>query len=116
MISPCIDILRQLATQIHSDLGLRQGRKHSPLDLTRDIQELMRSLRENGIYAAEDGRITSPEKPCVHNTISQALRSLAETVRETVRERTRERTGTGQGCWENGSGGEGQGAARRAGT
>ena len=58
----------------------------------RDIQELMRSLRENGIYAAEDGRITSPEKPCVHNTISQALRSLAETVRETVRERTRERT------------------------
>ena len=81
MISPCIDILRQLATQIHSDLGLRQGRKHSPLDLTRDIQELMRSLQKHSVYTIEDGHIISIEKLCVPNTISQELWSLAEPLR-----------------------------------
>lgn len=81
MITPCIDIFCQLAAQIHNDLGLRQGSKHSPPDLTRDIQELMRSLREHGVYIVEDGRIISGEKPCVPNTISQGLRSLAEPLR-----------------------------------
>ena len=81
MITPCIDIFCQLAAQIHNDLGLRQGSKHSPPDLTRDIQELMRSLREHGVYIVEDGRIISGEKPCVPNTISQGLRSLAEPLK-----------------------------------
>lgn len=81
MITPCIDILRKLATQIHNDLGSRQGAKHAPADLNKDISELMRSLREHNVYVIEHGRTVDGGKASVPNTVSQGLRSLAEPLK-----------------------------------
>ena len=53
MISPCIDVLRKLATQIHDDLGSRQGTKHTSPDLERDLDILVRSLKEHNVYGTD---------------------------------------------------------------
>ncbi|KAH9829307.1 uncharacterized protein C8Q71DRAFT_718418 [Rhodofomes roseus] len=45
MISPCIDILRRLATEINTTPGAKQGTKHTTPNLDRDIAYLMASLR-----------------------------------------------------------------------
>lgn len=50
MISPCIDVLRKVASQVHASLGSHQGRKHTSPDLTRDIRVLMASLDEHRVY------------------------------------------------------------------
>jgi len=55
-ISPCVQILRQLASEINSALGSRQGSKHGSPDLTEDIEELMGSLSHNGVYVLHPGR------------------------------------------------------------
>ncbi|KZV90118.1 hypothetical protein EXIGLDRAFT_838057 [Exidia glandulosa HHB12029] len=50
MISPCIDVLRKVANQVHDALGSYQGRKHTSPDLTRDIRMLMASLAKHKVY------------------------------------------------------------------
>ncbi|KAJ6618398.1 hypothetical protein B0H10DRAFT_1795323 [Mycena sp. CBHHK59/15] len=50
MVSPCISILRRLATMIKKTLGSDQGNKHQPADLKDDIALLMTSLREHDVY------------------------------------------------------------------
>ncbi|KZV86531.1 hypothetical protein EXIGLDRAFT_680976 [Exidia glandulosa HHB12029] len=50
MISPCIDVLRKVANQVHDALGSYQGRKHTSPDLTRDIRMLMSSLAKHKVY------------------------------------------------------------------
>ena len=82
MISPCVDILRQLTTQINHDLGSRQGSKHASPDLSRDINELMKSLREHRVYTVERGRVIEGEKALVPNLVSSGLRALPKPLRE----------------------------------
>jgi len=76
MISPCIDILRQLATQVNGTLGSKQGSKHAAPDLANDIQELKRSLREHNVYTFERGRTIDGTKPVVPNIIALGLTQL----------------------------------------
>lgn len=56
MISPCVDILRRLATHINSTLGAQQGTKHASPSLDRDIGHLMASLRRFRVYELDPGR------------------------------------------------------------
>ncbi|KAI0078045.1 hypothetical protein K474DRAFT_1674371 [Panus rudis PR-1116 ss-1] len=44
-ISPCISILREIATQLNDTLGSRQGNKNQTPQVDNDIRELMKSLR-----------------------------------------------------------------------
>ena len=81
-IGPCVDILRQLATQINTDLGSRQGSKHATPDLTRDINELIKSLREHRVYEVEHGRIIEGDAPTVPNIVSAGLSALPTPLRE----------------------------------
>ncbi|KAI0354104.1 hypothetical protein OH77DRAFT_1457194 [Trametes cingulata] len=77
MISPCIGILRRIATQINSDLGGRQGSKHTSPDLEKDIHELMRSLSEHRVYCIEPGRVIDGAEGIVPNAITAGWRALA---------------------------------------
>lgn len=77
MVSPCIDVLRRLATHINHDLGARQGSKHTSPDLQLDIQELMDILTEFGVYEKEPGRTIETDKPAVLNAVSAGLSQLA---------------------------------------
>ncbi|PIL35866.1 hypothetical protein GSI_01526 [Ganoderma sinense ZZ0214-1] len=82
MISPCIDILRRLATQINRDLGARQGSKHTSPDLERDIAELMRSLAEHSVYTVEPGRTIEDDNGVVPNATSLGLSQLIAPLRD----------------------------------
>ncbi|OSD06261.1 hypothetical protein PYCCODRAFT_1354209, partial [Trametes coccinea BRFM310] len=76
-ISPCIDILHRLATQINHDLGSRQGAKHTSPSVERDISELMDALAQHRVYEVEPGRVIDTEKPVIPNASSAGLAQLA---------------------------------------
>ncbi|KAH9886958.1 hypothetical protein C8Q73DRAFT_794994 [Cubamyces lactineus] len=76
MISPCVDILRRLVTQINADLGARQGVKHTSPDLERDITHLMGSLQEHGVYEAHPGRRVDSDRVPVPNVVALGCANL----------------------------------------
>ncbi|KAH8992310.1 hypothetical protein EDB86DRAFT_3103560 [Lactarius hatsudake] len=55
-ISPCIEVLRRLATEVNGALGSKQGNRHASADLTKDIKILMGSLEQNNVYERVIGR------------------------------------------------------------
>ncbi|KAJ7853010.1 hypothetical protein B0H14DRAFT_2354547, partial [Mycena olivaceomarginata] len=57
LVSPCVDILRQLATRMNVELGTRQGSKHATTDLANDIAALMASLNDHEVYVEKEGRV-----------------------------------------------------------
>ena len=62
MITPTIDLLRRLTTQMHEELGGHQGRKHTSPDLERNITELMQVLADDEVYTVIPGRtVPNPE-------------------------------------------------------
>ncbi|KAI0697950.1 hypothetical protein C8T65DRAFT_813442 [Cerioporus squamosus] len=69
MITPTIEVLRRLTTQMHKDLGSRQGTKHTSPDLQRDIAELMRVLSDDGVYTVRPGRTVDGSKGTVPNAV-----------------------------------------------
>ncbi|KAL1948717.1 hypothetical protein VTO73DRAFT_10523 [Trametes versicolor] len=81
MISPCVDILRQLVTRINMELGGRQGIKHTSPDLERDITQLMDSLADKGVYTEDPGRHIETDTPksgaCVPNAVGLGWSQLA---------------------------------------
>ncbi|KAF6743049.1 hypothetical protein DFP72DRAFT_859600 [Ephemerocybe angulata] len=78
MISPCVTALRDLATSMKVNLGTDIGTKHQAPDLSRDIQVLMNSLAEHGVYAKTIGRKLDAEDPPVVDVIQAGLQSLVE--------------------------------------
>lgn len=83
IIAPCITQLRKLSTQMHETFGTRQGNRHAPPDLSEDIDELMKSLREHRVYTMEGGRIIEGDKAVTPDSViakgaSQMLDSLSE--------------------------------------
>ncbi|TFY51101.1 hypothetical protein EVJ58_g10739 [Rhodofomes roseus] len=85
MISPCIDILRRLATEINTTLGAKQGTKHTTPNLERDIGYLMASLRRYEVYQYNPGREIddgSDSNPVVADSLTIGLQRLSEPLGE----------------------------------
>ncbi|KAF7358319.1 hypothetical protein MVEN_00881400 [Mycena venus] len=76
MISPCVDILRSLATHIHTDLGARQGAKHTIPNLEEDIAALMDSLEEHNVYTLQSGRVLDNDEQLVPDILSVGMAAL----------------------------------------
>ncbi|KAJ6454030.1 hypothetical protein C8R47DRAFT_1181220 [Mycena vitilis] len=77
LISPCVDILRQLATtKINVDLGARQGSKHATPDLEEDINALMDSLAEHEVYAEKAGRVLDDDEKPAPDVLSVGMAAL----------------------------------------
>ena len=79
MISPCIALLRKLATQINNSLGSQLGSKHHSPDLTKDYETIRNRLREYNILTPELGRVIylhDPSKGEVPNVVNVGLRLL----------------------------------------
>ncbi|KDQ32258.1 hypothetical protein PLEOSDRAFT_1034860 [Pleurotus ostreatus PC15] len=76
MISPCIDVLRQLARKINGTLGSRQGAKHSIPNLALDIERLMASLKTHEVYIQKNGRVLFPAEKPAADVISKGLAML----------------------------------------
>jgi hypothetical protein len=76
LVSPCVDVLRRLATSINEDLGARQGNKHSIPNLDQDIQSLMASLREHEVYILKEGRVLDNDEMPAPDVLSVGAASL----------------------------------------
>ncbi|KAF7343799.1 hypothetical protein MSAN_01960900 [Mycena sanguinolenta] len=76
LISPCVDILRQLATKINTDLGARQGSKHASPELAEDIQALMDSLAEHEVYTEKEGRVLDDDEKPAPDVLSVGMAAL----------------------------------------
>jgi hypothetical protein len=77
MVSPCVQILRNLATAMKNQLGTYQGTKHEPADLSRDIATLMASLKDHKVYQ-NLGRVLDNDDPPAIDVITSGLRQLTE--------------------------------------
>ncbi|THG94879.1 hypothetical protein EW026_g6675 [Hermanssonia centrifuga] len=82
MISPCINILWTLATQVNSTLGDKQGVKHHELDLSNDIRELMKVLHTHQVYSQVIGRTIDGEKGSVPDLLVGGLHGLKKPLEE----------------------------------
>ncbi|KAJ7724186.1 hypothetical protein DFH07DRAFT_759173 [Mycena maculata] len=78
LVSPCVDVLRRLATSINTDLRARQGNKHTIPDLDNDIQSLMASLSEHEvyIYIKKEGRVLDDDEMPVPDVLSMGAAAL----------------------------------------
>ncbi|KAI0761232.1 hypothetical protein BC629DRAFT_1262098, partial [Irpex lacteus] len=104
-ISPCTDVLRQLATGTHMNdsLGSKLGRKHHTPDISKDIREILDSLRTKAVYEVQLGRTVDTAKAEVPNIDAAGFRALAGPLQEhnerfeRLRERYREAPLVGSG-------------------
>ncbi|KAK7033871.1 hypothetical protein R3P38DRAFT_3186109 [Favolaschia claudopus] len=76
LVSPCVDILRRLATRMNVELGNRQGSKHATPDLAADISALMASLDEHEVYVEKEGRVLDDDEKPVPDVISVGMAAL----------------------------------------
>ncbi|KAJ7191551.1 hypothetical protein GGX14DRAFT_600299 [Mycena pura] len=76
LISPCVDILRGLATRMHKDLGARQGSRHTIPKLDKDIAVLMDSLDEHDVYTLQEGRVLDDDEKPVPDILSAGMAAL----------------------------------------
>ncbi|KAJ7235067.1 hypothetical protein C8J57DRAFT_1572916 [Mycena rebaudengoi] len=80
LVSPCVDVLRRLATSINEDLGARQGDKHTIPDLSKDIDSLMASLCEHEVYVLKEGRVLDDDEMPVPDVLSAGAASLTHGI------------------------------------
>jgi hypothetical protein len=77
LVSPFVDILRKLSTKINHELGTEQGSKHTIPDLRKDIEILMRVLKEHDVYQVVHGRVVNTQDRAVQDVISTGLAQLS---------------------------------------
>lgn len=75
-IPPCIDILRQLATQMHHTVGSHQGILHRAPDLKRDIVTLINSLEAHEVHTIKPGRKVDEDDEPAADAITEGVEAL----------------------------------------
>ncbi|KAI0363846.1 hypothetical protein BV20DRAFT_957447 [Pilatotrama ljubarskyi] len=80
-ISPCVTLLRTLASQVNKNLGVRLGSRHQSPELHRDIKTISEKLRMHNVYDIERGRVIEGEDE-VLNVISAGLDQLRGPLQE----------------------------------
>ncbi|KAH9028546.1 hypothetical protein EDB84DRAFT_1606274 [Lactarius hengduanensis] len=85
-ISPCIEILRRLATEVNSTLGSKQGNRHASADLTKDIKILMDSLKQNDIYEEVLGRTLGDDESPAPDVIGEGYTALTWGAKSPLRQ------------------------------
>ena len=86
MVSPCVEVLRELDRTFNSDLGADQGTRHTPPDLTNDIQALISSLEEHRVYTIIPGRVLRGEDGPVKDVVAIGLQNLTEGAKNPLSE------------------------------
>ncbi|KAL1753879.1 hypothetical protein FB107DRAFT_216807 [Schizophyllum commune] len=76
MITPTISILRSLANHVNSELGARQGKRHTAPTMDRDIARLMDSLEKYEVYTVKPGRVLDFEEKPVPDVIAVGMAAL----------------------------------------
>lgn len=85
-ISPCIEVLRRLATEVNGTLGSKQGNRHASADLTKDINILMDSLKQNNVYEEVLGRTIGDDESPAPDVISEGYTALTWGAKSPLRQ------------------------------
>ncbi|KAH9034580.1 hypothetical protein EDB85DRAFT_2144231 [Lactarius pseudohatsudake] len=85
-ISPCIEVLRRLATEVNNTLGSKQGNRHASADLTKDIKILMDSLEQNDVYKEVLGRTLGDDESPAPDAIGEGYSALTWGVKSPLRQ------------------------------
>jgi hypothetical protein len=85
-ISPCIEVLRRLATEVNGSLGSKQGNRHAAADLTKDISILMDSLKQNNIYEEVLGRTLGDDEGPAPDVIGEGYTALTWGAKSPLRQ------------------------------
>ncbi|KAH9162462.1 hypothetical protein EDB89DRAFT_2152512 [Lactarius sanguifluus] len=85
-ISPCIEILRRLATEVNNTLGSKQGNRHASADLTKDIKILMDSLKQNNIYKEVLGHTLGDDESPAPDVIGEGYSMLTWGAKSPLRQ------------------------------
>ncbi|ESK81501.1 hypothetical protein Moror_2183 [Moniliophthora roreri MCA 2997] len=87
MISPCVEVLRQLANKMKEELRHRsQGTQHSTPDLQKNIETLMKSLKEKHVYELVEGRKLNLEESPAADAMSDGLQQLTSSTSDPLAE------------------------------
>ncbi|EJF62570.1 hypothetical protein DICSQDRAFT_57887 [Dichomitus squalens LYAD-421 SS1] len=82
-ISPCIALLRQLATQMHATFGARLGTKHHTPERDRDVMTLREAMQQHSVFQVQPGRILrGVNRGEVPNAVSAGLNLLNTPLQE----------------------------------
>ena len=76
MVSPCIDVLCQLARTVNAEIGAHQGAKHSRSQMLKNIHALMCSLSDHEVYIYREGQVLDADEMPVPDAISVGLAML----------------------------------------
>ncbi|KAK1235663.1 hypothetical protein PQX77_001105 [Marasmius sp. AFHP31] len=83
MISPCIDVLRKLATNMAHSVGeATQGSRHAAPDLSKDIATIIESLEHHKVYKIIRGRVLDNDDLPVRDVISEGISQLSGPLQE----------------------------------
>ncbi|KAH9003933.1 hypothetical protein EDB83DRAFT_2237225 [Lactarius deliciosus] len=85
-ISPCIEVLRRLATEVNNTLGSKQGIRHASADLTKDIKILMDSLEQNDVYKEVLGRTLGDDESPAPDVIGEGYSALTWGAKSPLRQ------------------------------
>ncbi|KAF5322177.1 hypothetical protein D9619_001073 [Psilocybe cf. subviscida] len=77
MVAPTVDILRRLSKQFNDILGVDQGTKHAPAELSKDIISLMDNLKENKVYQLTEGRVFEDKTQLAKDVVAVGLDALS---------------------------------------
>ena len=76
MVTPCMDVLHQLARTVNAKIGAHQGVKHSKPNMQKDIDALMCSLSDHEVYIYREGQVLDPDEKPVVDALSIGLAML----------------------------------------
>ncbi|KAH9165160.1 hypothetical protein EDB89DRAFT_1858634, partial [Lactarius sanguifluus] len=85
-ISPCIEVLRRLATEVNNTLGSKQGNRHASADLTKDIKILMDSLEQNNVYKEVLGRTLGDDESPAPDVMDEGYSALTWGAKSPLRQ------------------------------
>lgn len=86
MIAPTVEILHKLAKQFNDVLGVDQGTKHAPAEISKDIQALMDNLKINGVYELTKGRVFDGEGQLATDVVEVGMHALLQGTRSPLKD------------------------------
>lgn len=75
-ISPCINVLCQLATSFNDALGSGNSNTHTSPDISNDLREIVKSLQTHCVYIPEEECKIDYDKAQVPNIVLEGLQQL----------------------------------------
>lgn len=86
MIAPTVEVLRRLSKMFHASLGVDQGTKHAPAELSKDIKALMDNLAHYDVYVLKEGRVFDDRSQCTPDAVEIGFHALSEGLKSPLHE------------------------------